>query len=88
MTDDAGMRHPTKYQSLAAEVCSWIDSGMFAPGEPLPSITDLAADRGWARQTCARAYQTLEAKGRVARFPGSGYHVATLPRGQRRELVS
>lgn len=37
---------------------SWLDSGMFRPGEPVPSSTDLTADRG-PRQTCACAVRVL-----------------------------
>lgn len=71
------MNDPTKYERLAAEIRTWLASGMFQPGEPVPSITDIATDRGWARETCARALQTLEAEGLLTRYPGFGYYVAS-----------
>jgi DNA-binding GntR family transcriptional regulator len=49
---------------------------MFQPGEAVPSITDLAADRGWSRQTCSRAMRILAKEGRLTFYPGSGYHVS------------
>lgn len=64
-----------KYKQLAADIRAWLDSGMFQPGEQLPSISDLAADRGWSRETCARALRSLEAEGLLVRYPGSGYYV-------------
>ena len=75
MADELGANDPTKYNRLAAEIRTWIDCGMFQPGEPVPSITDLAAERGWARETCARALQSLEAEGWLTRYPGFGYYV-------------
>jgi DNA-binding GntR family transcriptional regulator len=72
-----------KYKQLAADIRTWLEEGMFQPGERLPSITDLAADRGWSRETCARALQSLEADGLLTRRPGSGYHVTALQREQR-----
>lgn len=68
-----------KYKQLAADIRAWLDSGMFQPGEPVPSITDLATDRGCSRETCARALQSLAAEGLLTRYPGSGYYV-TAPK--------
>jgi DNA-binding GntR family transcriptional regulator len=81
MTDrDTDVNDLTKYKRLAAEIRTWLDSGMFQPGEPLPSITDLAADRGWSRQTCAHVLQSLEAEGLLRRYPGFGYYVTAHQR--------
>jgi DNA-binding GntR family transcriptional regulator len=79
MTDDSDANDPRKYMRLAAELRGWLDSGMFQPGEPVPSITDLASDRGWARLTCARALRTLAAEGRLKFYPALGYHVSEPP---------
>ena len=46
------------------------------PGQPLPSITELALEHGHARVTCGKAYRMLEAEGLVTRYPGLGYYVA------------
>lgn len=77
MADKTDTTTAPKYQRLATAVRTWLDSGMFEPGEPLPSITDLAADRGWSRQTCAKALQKLEVEGLLIRLPGLGYYVAS-----------
>lgn len=75
MTDDAGAGDP-KHKRLTAEIRAWLDQGMFQPGEPVPSITDLVADRGWSRQTCARALQALAKEGLLEFCPGHGYYVS------------
>ena len=85
MTDDTDMSPPTKCQRLTVEIRTWIDSGMFQPGEPVPSIADLAADRGWARQTCARALQRLEAEGLLTLYRGFGYYVTAPQREQQQD---
>jgi EmrB/QacA subfamily drug resistance transporter len=79
VTDDSGANDSAKYSRLAAEIRTWLDSGMFEPGEAVPSITDLAAERAWSRQTCARALQALAREGRLTFYPGLGYHVNESP---------
>ena len=51
-------------------------AGLLSPGQPLPSITELAREHGHARVTCGKAYRLLEAEGLVTRYPGLGYYVA------------
>ena len=80
MTDNADVRETAKYQRVSAEIRTWLSGGMFEPGEPVPSITDLAAERGWSRQTCARALRTLESEGLLTRYKGFGYYVADTPK--------
>lgn len=75
MTGDTSASDP-KHKRLTAEIRAWLDDGMFQPGEPVPSITDLASDRGWSRQTCARALQALVKEGRLEVYPGQGYYVS------------
>lgn len=75
---DADANDLAKYKRLATEIRGWLGTGMFQPGEPVPSITDLATDRGWARQTCARALQILAAEGLLTRYPGFGYYVTSV----------
>jgi len=75
MTDDPNV-NVLKHQQLTADIRLWLDDGMFQPGEALPSITDLASDRGWSRQTCARALQTLAEEGRLEFYRGLGYYVS------------
>jgi GntR family transcriptional regulator len=67
---------PRKYVRLALLIHSRILDGTLRPGDPAPSITALAAEHGgWARQTCAKALQTLEAEGLLLRVRGLGYFI-------------
>ena len=66
---------PRKYVRLAAELQRQIAEGMLQPGQSVPSVTRLAAERGWARGTCAGALQTLEDERLLTRIPGLGYYV-------------
>jgi DNA-binding GntR family transcriptional regulator len=77
---DTDIKDLTKYQQLTADIRSWLDSGMFEPGERLPSIADLAVDRGWSREPCARALQILAAEGLLTRYRGLGYCVTGAAR--------
>ena len=70
---------PLKYRQLTAEIRGWLDKGTFLPGDPVPSISALSADRGWARQTCARALRQLADEGLLTLYPGAGYHVTQKP---------
>lgn len=77
---------PRKYTRLAASIRDRILDGSLRPGEHVPSITRLAAERGWARQTCSKALKLLEAEGLVLRIRGIGYLVNSpkeTPSGQR-----
>jgi len=67
---------PRAYQRLAATAREQIGGGALSSGDPLPSITELAREHGYARATCAKAYRLLEAEGIVTRYPGLGYYVA------------
>lgn len=66
---------PRKYLRLAAELRKKIEDGTLRPGERVPSITVLAAERGWARQTCGRALRMLKDEGLLRWIPGLGYYV-------------
>jgi DNA-binding GntR family transcriptional regulator len=68
---------PRKYRQLAAALRTQITSGEIAPGDPAPTITELAASHQCARQTCAKALSILAGEGLVTRYPGLGYYVAT-----------
>jgi DNA-binding GntR family transcriptional regulator len=81
MPDHPGTPHvdPTKHKQLTATLRDQITTGKLTPGQPVPSITRLAAARGWSRQTCARALQSLESERLLIRYPGLGYYVAPEP---------
>jgi GntR family transcriptional regulator len=68
---------PRRYVRLASLLRGRILDGTLRPGDCAPSISTLAAEHGgWARQTCAKALQMLEAEGLLLRVYGLGYFVA------------
>lgn len=67
---------PRKYVQLANELRRQIKDGTLGPGQRVPSITVLAAERGWSRGPCRTAMQVLADEGLVWRTPGVGYSVA------------
>jgi GntR family histidine utilization transcriptional repressor len=71
-----GTGDPTKYRQLAASLRAQISAGTYRPGDPVPTITELARASGWARQTCGRALRVLEGEGLLTFYPGLGYHVS------------
>jgi DNA-binding GntR family transcriptional regulator len=79
--DDPG--DPRKYRQLVVALRAQIAVGEIAPGDPAPTITQLAASHHCARQTCAKALHILVTEGLLTRYPGLGYYVATgHPRGE------
>lgn len=72
-------RDPRRYRQMAGEVRGLITSGQLAPGQPAPSIPELTARHGCARQTAAKALRLLEDEGLLIRYPGFGYYVAPQP---------
>lgn len=81
MMSHADDNDPRKYRQLAASLRAKIQDGTIAEGE-LVSGTKLAAENGWARQTCAHALQVLEKEGFLTRYVGLGYQVT--PRNRQR----
>lgn len=66
---------PRKYVRLAAELREQIEDGTLAPGKPVPSRVQLAAQTGWSPITCVKALRLLEHEGLLSRYPGLGYFV-------------
>jgi DNA-binding GntR family transcriptional regulator len=62
---------------LAATLRAQITGGQITPGDPAPTITQLATDHHCARQTCAKALRVLVTEGLLTRYPGLGYYIAT-----------
>jgi DNA-binding GntR family transcriptional regulator len=56
-----------------------IDSGVYSPGERLPSALDLAAEVGVAPMTARRVLKELRAAGLASMEPGIGTFVTRLP---------
>ena len=65
-----------RYEALAAEIADSIRSGVFKPGDRLPSVRDASANRHVSPSTVFEAYYLLEAQGLVHSRARSGYYVA------------
>ncbi|MFB7906494.1 GntR family transcriptional regulator [Kitasatospora sp. NPDC056076] len=63
-------RSTPPYQQLVAHLRGQIDSGELAPGETLPSATDLATEWQVSRQTAQRSITALAAEGLIDTSPG------------------
>jgi GntR family transcriptional regulator len=60
------------YLQLTDQVRYAAASGLIRPGEPLPSIRDLAEELRINRNTVAKAYDELESIGVIESLPGKG----------------
>lgn len=65
-----------KYQQLAEQLREQIASGIWQPGDRLPSLRDQVALSGMSFMTVSHAYQLLESQGYIIARPQSGYYVA------------
>lgn len=63
---------PRKYVQLANELRRQITEGTLRPRQRVPSITELAAERGWSREPCSMAMQVLADEGLVGGRLGWG----------------
>ncbi len=64
------------YETLAAELSASIHSGALRPGEKLPSVRQVMANRGVSASTVFQAYYLLEARGLIRARERSGYYVS------------
>lgn len=60
------------YQRLYKDLRSSVESGLYGPGEQLPTEQELSMSYEVSRQTVRRAFQDLVAQGLVYRVPGRG----------------
>lgn len=67
------------YQQIVDQVKARILSGDLRPGDPLPSIRQLAEDLLASVITTRRAYSELEAEGLIITRTGLGTFVADIP---------
>ena len=66
-----------KYQQLAEQLREQIASGIWQPGDRLPSLRDQVALSGMSFMTVSHAYQLLESQGYILSHDRkSGYYVA------------
>jgi DNA-binding transcriptional MocR family regulator len=63
------------YERVAADVAALIERGALRPGDRLPSVRRLCADRGISVATVLAAYRRLEGQGFVEARPKSGHFV-------------
>ncbi len=70
-------RHRAIYEELLSE----IQSGVYQPGERLPSEALLCERFNASRITVAKAFENLQREGLVVRRPGSGTYVEKPPEG-------
>lgn len=66
------------YRQIVDEIRGKILTGQLKPGDPLPSIRQLAADLLISVITTKRAYQDLENAGLIQTRPGRGTFVSEL----------
>src|SRR4029078_13356125 len=63
---------PPKYAQVMRAIQERIESGEYAPGDMLPSETQLVRELGVGRTTVVRALQTLAMQGWIEREHGRG----------------
>lgn len=70
-----------RYQTIYEELLGEIESGVYKPGDRLPSEALLCERFQASRITVAKAFQTLQRDQLVIRRPGSGTYVNQTPHG-------
>ena len=79
-TIQAGSIEPL-YRQLIEQTRRLIAGGQLAPGDPLPSVRELAAALAINPMTISKAYSQLQAEGSIVRHRGVGMVVALPPAG-------
>ena len=54
------------YQKIASQLAEDIQSGVYQPGERVPSVRKLSTQKGVSHATVLQAYATLEDQGLVS----------------------
>lgn len=67
----------TKQQKIIRGFINCIDAGQYTIGDLLPSVNELSADLGYARETVVKAYSQLKKKGIIKSKQGVGYFVSS-----------
>lgn len=68
-----------RYEKLAAELAGLVSQGVLVPGDRLPSLRRLAAQKRLSISTVVQALRQLEDRGLVEARPQSGYFVRPRP---------
>jgi DNA-binding transcriptional MocR family regulator len=66
----------TLYLDVAAEIAGLIERGVLRPGEKIPSVRAMCAQRRLSQSTVLQAYHHLEDRGLIQARPRSGYVVS------------
>lgn len=64
------------YEQIQTQILKFINAGVLAPGDRLPSIRQLAKDNGINPNTVAKAFSLLADKGVLTNVPKKGYYIA------------
>ena len=64
------------FQQIVDQLRAFIERGELRPGDPLPTVRQLAGDLGVAPNTVARAYAELQERGWLSSEGRRGTHVA------------
>ncbi|MDQ7793358.1 MAG: GntR family transcriptional regulator [bacterium] len=75
------------YLQVVDQLRALILAGDLSPGDPLPSVRQLAIDIATSVITTRRAYLELEREGLIVTRPGRGTFVAELDAHQRRSAA-
>lgn len=71
-------KEPGKVERIAADLRKKIESGRYAPGAKLPSVSELQAAEGIAFQTARDVFRALERDGLAVTRHGKGSYVSPL----------
>jgi GntR family transcriptional regulator len=80
VTIGTGRDDPRRWVKTAYVILDAVDSGETAPGDPVPSVTELAARLGVSADTIRRAYRELTVIGILHHVAGLGYFADTTDR--------
>ena len=64
------------YEELARELRELIETGVYIPGDKLPSVRSMAKGRNLSNTTVLKAYRSLESAGLINTIPQSGFYVS------------
>lgn len=67
------------YLEILEKYRGYIQAGVYAPGERLPSVRTIASDIGVNPNTVAKAFSLLEEQGYIRSLPKKGMYVAYPP---------
>jgi GntR family transcriptional regulator len=75
------------YEEITDLIRRYIEAGVFAPGEQLPSVRELAVQLSINPNTVAHAYEALTEEGIVVSIPKKGYFVSAGERSPSRKML-